>query len=101
MEKPNKNLDKVEGFAGKYSTPNYGEVAYKVRVVDGVALWWFADRRLARDFYNIKKNNGCNVTFRERLNSVGEKFLNKTKEEILQIIAKEHQELASWNKNGK
>lgn len=98
MKEKKDKSNQVEGFTGKYSTPNYGDVNFKVRVVDGVALWWFSDRRLAKDFYNVKKINKADVTFRERLNSVGERFKNKTKEEILKIIAKEHQGLIAHNK---
>jgi len=90
-----------EGFAGKYSTPNYGEVAYKIKVVDGIAIWTFSDRRLARDMYNFKKEQGLKVYFKERLSSFGEIFSGKTREEIINLIAKEHAELIIYNKNKK
>ena len=90
--------DGVEGFAGKYSTPNYGVVSYKIKISNGVAVWVFSDRRLAKDMYNIKKQNGCDVYFKERLNMFGEKFEGLTKKEIIQIIAKEHAELQLHNK---
>jgi hypothetical protein len=90
------------GFAGKYSTPNYGEVAYRINIEDGVAVWIFSDRRLARDMYSIKKQAGNNnVYFQERINAFGEKFPGKTKQEIVEIIFKEHQELNIHNQSKK
>ena len=93
---------KPEGFAGKYSTPNYGVVAFNIKISDGVAVWFFSDRRLARDLYNYKiKTGNKNVYFRERLSAFGEKFPGLTKLEVAEIINKEHQELNIWNKNKK
>ena len=90
--------DGIEGFAGKYSTPNYGVVSYRIKIANGVAVWVFSDRRLARDMYELKKQEGCDVYFRERLNMFGEKFEGLTKKEVAQIISKEHAELMQHNK---
>jgi len=94
--------DEPKGFAGKYSTPNYGVVAFNIKIDDGVAVWFFSDRRLARDMYNYKKKQGNNnVYFKERINAFGEKFPGLTKMEVAEIINKEHQELNIWNSKNK
>jgi hypothetical protein len=52
--------------------------------------------------YSIKKQAGNNnVYFQERINAFGEKFPGKTKQEIVEIIFKEHQELNIHNQSKK
>lgn len=76
-----------------FNSNNYGQVGCNIKILDGVAVAVFSDRRLARDMYNIEKKLGINeVYFKERLNMLGTKYPNKTKEEIGKILTDKFEE---------
>ena len=85
MESKYKDEDlKIEAV---FDSANYGKVACKIKITDGVALAVFSDRRLARDMYNSEKQLGIDdVYFQERLSALGTKYPGKTKEEIAKIL---------------
>ena len=70
-----------------FESKTYGSVACLIKIVDGGAVAVFSDRRLARDmYYAEKKLNIDDVYYKERLNALGTKYPNKTKEEIANIL---------------
>ena len=77
-----------------FDSANYGKVACKIKIVDGLAIATFSDRRLARDMYHQEKQLGIDdVYFRERLSALGTKYPLLKKEEIaknLMLKFKEH-----------
>jgi len=80
----NSNELRIEAI---FDSANYGKVACKIKISDGVALAVFSDRRLARDMYRQEKELAIDdVYFHERLSAIGTKYPNKTKEEIAKIL---------------
>tara|TARA_Y100000310_G_C20572030_1_gene758547 strand:+ start:767 stop:1084 length:318 start_codon:yes stop_codon:yes gene_type:complete len=70
--------------------PNYGKVAFLIRIINGTAVTKFSDAKFARDIYRLEKQAGNkNVTYQERLGVVIEKYPGKTKEFIAEKIVKE------------
>ena len=72
-----------------FDSANYGKVACKIKIEDGVALAVFSDRRLARDMYEEEKRLGIDdVYFKERLSALATKYPGKSKNEIAKILIK-------------
>lgn len=76
-----------------FNSKNYGQIACNIKIQDGLALAFFSDRRLARDMYFAEKKLGNPyILFKERLSCLGEKYPNKTKEEIAKELIKKFQD---------
>lgn len=76
-----------------FNSANYGQIACNIKILDGVALAFFSDRRLARDMYFAEKRSGNpHISFKERLSCLGENYPNKTKEDIAKELIKKFQE---------
>lgn len=89
MAEENKELKLEVVFDSK----NYGQVACKIKIVDGLALAVFSDRRLAKDMYLAEKKLGIDdVYFKERLSCLGTKYPNKSKEDIAKHLIKKFDE---------
>ena len=70
-----------------FDSANYGKVACKIKINDGMALAVFSDRRLARDMYWAEKQLGIDdVYFQERLSALATKYPGKTKEYIAKVL---------------
>ena len=82
MAKNNYKEDEI-GLEVVFDSANYGKVACKIKIVDGLAVATFSDRRLARDMYHKEKQLGIDdVYFRERLSALATKYPLLKKEEI-------------------
>ena len=76
-----------------YISISYNSWPCNIKIFDGVAIAVFSDRRLAKDMYNEEKRLGIDeVYFKERLNCLGTKYPDKTKEEIAKILTTKFQE---------
>jgi hypothetical protein len=70
--------------------PNYGKIAFVIRIVDGGAITKFSDSRLAKDTYLYEKKSGNkNISYQERLCCVTEKYPGEKKEKIAERIVKQ------------
>jgi hypothetical protein len=66
-----------------FDSPNYGQVACLISLMDNVAIARFSDNRLARDMFNKESELGNkNQRFNERLKCIIEKYPGKLKEDI-------------------
>jgi len=75
------------GIEAVFDSANYGKVACKIKITDGVALAVFSDRRLAKDMYYAEKKLGIDeVHYHERLSALATRYPNKKKEEIMKLL---------------
>ena len=69
--------------------PNYGKVAFLIRIIDGVAVTKYSDHRLAREVWRLEHCKGhMNISYQERLSCTVEKYPGMTKEQIAKVLVK-------------
>ena len=69
--------------------PNYGKVAFLIRIVDGIAVTKYSDNRLAREVWRREfKSGNKNISYQERLSCTVEKYPGMSKEQISKVLIK-------------
>ena len=70
-----------------FDSANYGKVACKIKITEGVALAVFSDVRLARDMYFAEKKLGIDdVYLKERVSAMATKYPGKNQKQIAKIL---------------
>ena len=76
---------------------NFGDVGCVVHVKDEQALARFSHTKVAKKIFLSQKKQGKDVKYMERVNGFIEKFPDKTKEEIVEILKEQLKQGGSFD----